>query len=103
MANASRLELHEVLCEILGNRNVYYQPPSTVHMKYDAIRYSLGVSHVSHADDKKYLNKKCYEGIMISKMPDPDAIDKIAELPYCSIGKPYAADNLYHYPFTLYY
>ena len=29
-----RLKLHEELCDILGSRNVYFQPPETVKMKY---------------------------------------------------------------------
>ena len=29
----TRYELHEFLCEILGSRNVYFQPPESVKMK----------------------------------------------------------------------
>ena len=29
-----RLELHEALCEVLGSRNVYFQPPDNVTMRY---------------------------------------------------------------------
>ena len=35
----TRYELHEFLCEILGSRNVYFQPPESVKMKYPAIVY----------------------------------------------------------------
>ena len=36
----SRLELQSKLEELLGSRNVYYQPPESLKMKYPAIRYS---------------------------------------------------------------
>lgn len=103
MANARRLELHEILCELLGNRNVYYNPPETVKMQYDAIRYSLGKPEARFANDKRYSHLKCYELIVISRSSDPDVVDSILELPYTSMGKPYTADGLSHYPITIYY
>ena len=35
----TRLELQSKLEEILGSRQVYYQPPETVKMEYPAIVY----------------------------------------------------------------
>ena len=103
MANARRLKLHETLCEILGNRNVYYQPPESLVMQYDAIRYSLTELDSKFANDKRYNLKKRYNVILITRDPDPEALDKILELPFSSLGTPYVADNLNHYPITLYY
>lgn len=100
---ASRLELQTTFEEMLGTRNVYYQTPSNVTMQYDAIRYSLSSINTRYANDKKYKNMKCYDVVVISRRPDPAVINKILELPYSSLGRPYVADNLYHYPITLYY
>lgn len=100
---ASREQLQSKLEELLGSRNVYYQPPSNLQMQYDAIRYSRSIDKVSNANDKKYLKMKCYDGIVISRLPDPEVLDKLSDLPFLSFGKPYVADNLNHYPFTLYY
>ena len=100
---ASRLELHEVLCTLLGSRHVYYQSPETVKMNYDAIQYSLDGINTEYANDKKYAQMKRYNVILITRLPDPEVLDKILELPYSSLGKPYTADNLNHYPITLYY
>ena len=101
---ASRLNLHEELCEILCSRNVYFQPPASVSMKYDAIRYSLSGKDLKRASDKIYIKTNEYEGVFITTNPDttiPDALLDHFEM--CSMGKPYVVDNLYHYPFTLYY
>lgn len=100
---ASRSELHEKLCELLGSRNVYYQPPESVKMEYDAIRYSLDDMFTLLANGKRYVSEKRYNVIVISRLPDPEVVDKILELPYSSLGRPYVADNLNHYPITLYY
>lgn len=101
---ASRLNLHEELCTILGTRNVYFQPPSSVMMKYDAIRYSLSGKDVLKANNKVYKKVNQYEGSVISYDPDCDIPDKLLEhFEMISLGKPYVADNLSHFPFTLYY
>ena len=100
---ASRLELQSKLEELLESRNVYYQPPNNLTMSYDAIRYSLSRKDIAFADDKKYKNMNCYDLIVISRKPDPPVVDKILELPYSSLGRSYVADNLNHYPITLYY
>lgn len=101
---ASRLILHEEFCEILGSRNVYFNPPASVEMNYDAIRYNLSGKDLKRANDRIYLSKNCYDGVFITKNPDsiiPDVILDHFEM--SSFGQPYTADNLYHYPFTIYY
>lgn len=101
---ASRLNLHEELCELLGTRNVYYQSPESVKMQYDAIRYELGGKDLKRANDRIYLNTNRYDGVVITRDPDTPIPDKLlAHFEMCSFGRPYTADNLNHYPFTLYY
>lgn len=100
---ASRLELHEKLIELLGSKNVYYQPPANKSMSYDAIRYSISRKDTKYADDRRYKNMNCYDVIVISRLPDPEVVDKILELPYSSFNRHYVADNLNHYSITLYY
>lgn len=100
---ANRLELQSKLEELLGSRNVYYQPPESVMMSYPAIQYELGEPEVKYANDKRYFNMKCYDLTVISRLPEPEVVDKILELPFTSISKPYVADNLNHYPIKIYY
>lgn len=101
---ASRLELHEIFCALLGTRNVYYDPPESVKMQYDAIRYNLVDKDIKHADNKAYLVNNQYDGVIITRDPDttlPDVFLKTFEM--CSFGRSYTKDNLHHYPFTIYY
>lgn len=100
---ASRLELQSKLEELLGSRNVYYQPPESVKMSYPAIRYSKKDIDSTHADDINYLNNTSYEIIVIDKDPDNEVINKILELPYSSYDRPYKSNNLYHDVLTLYF
>ena len=101
---ASRLELHEELCAVLGSRNVYFQSPESVKMNYDAIRYELGGKDFKRADDRIYKSTNKYECVLITRDPDTTIPDKILNhFEMCSLGRPYTADNLNHYPFTIYY
>lgn len=100
---ADRLELQSLLEELLDSRNVYYQPPESIKMQYDAIRYSKKKITSIHANDRGYLMQDCYELIVISRTPDHPVIKKLLELPYCYYDRHYVADNLNHDVFTIYY
>ena len=100
---ADRLELHSVFQELLGSSNVYYQPPESIKMQYDAIRYSKKTIDSKYANDRKYSMTDCYEVIVISRLPDNPVIKKLLSLPYCSYDRHYVADNLHHDVLTIYW
>lgn len=100
---ASRLKLESKLEELLGSKNVYYQPPESVNMSYPAIRYSKSKPDVKRADNKIYTKTNCYEIIVISKRPDEPVINEIENLPNSRWERHYVSDNLNHDVLTLYY
>lgn len=100
---ASRLELQTRLEEILGSRNCYFQPPTSLQMSYPAIKYTLsGIDKVS-ANNAAYIQTRSYEVTVIDANPDSEIPDKVLQLPMCRFNRHYTADNLNHYVFTLYY
>lgn len=99
----TRLELQNELEELLGSRQVYYQPPESVKMEYPAIVYSKNNIQTTKANNSTYLKTNRYDIIVISKRPDNPVIDKLLDLPYCSYDRPYKSDNLYHDLLTLYF
>ena len=100
---ASRLKLQSKLEELLGSKNVYYQPPESIKMEYPAIKYSVDGIDKKTANDTAYLLNKRYQIIVISKKPDHPVINKLLQLPMCRYERHYAADNLNHDVLTLYY
>lgn len=98
-----RLELHKLLVEILGSRNVYFQPPATVKMKYPAIVYNRNDFDNQHADNIPYVQKVGYQIIVIDKNPDSEIVGKVAQLPLCRYDRHYNSDNLNHDVFSIYY
>lgn len=99
----SRLKLQILLESILGNRNVYYQPPSSIRMSYPAIVYSRNNIDNYHADNSIYKQEKSYNIIVIDEDPDSDIVNKISKLPKCRFNSHYVSDNLNHDSFTLYF
>lgn len=101
---ARRLQLHEKFCTILGSRNVYFQPPESLKIKYPAIIYKVADRNDIRADDKKYRNFIRYEVSFISRDPDsviPETF--MSEFIYCSHNATFTTDNLHHDVFTIYY
>ena len=99
----NRLDLQTILEDLLGSRNVYFQPPASIKMKYPAIVYARkNVSKVC-ANDHVYRQLPEYELTLIDPNPDSEFIDKILELPYCSFDRHFTSDNLNHDVFSINY
>lgn len=98
-----RLELHEVLCEALGSRNVYFQPPASVVMSYPAIRYTLYDIDNVYADNNVYLQNTAYQITVIDRDPDSEIVERVSKIPCIRFNRYYTADNLNHTIFILYY
>lgn len=99
----NQAKLQTKLEALLGSRNVYYQPPASLLMKYPAIRYSKSNIMSTHADNVKYSSYKQYEIIVIDNLPDNDVIQKILDLPLSSFDRHYEKDGLHHDVIKLYF
>lgn len=101
---ASRLELHEELCDLLGSRNVYFQPPETVKLKYPCIIYERNTGDTQFANNMPYTFKVQYSVTIITKDPDTELIEKMAfRFPMCRMDRHFTTQNLNHDVFRLYY
>lgn len=100
---ASRFDLHELLCSVLGTRNVYFQPPESVKMQYPCIVYKRSSVDTRFADNELYMRKKRYTVTVIDKNPDSEIPDKVASIPMCAFDRHFTSDNLNHDVFSIYY
>lgn len=100
---ASRLELQAKLEEILGSRNVYFQPPESVKMKYPAIRYVRSPIRNEFADNLVYAQYHRYELTLIDPDPDSEFVGVLSQLPTCRHDRHYSSSGLNHDVFTIYY
>lgn len=100
---ASRLNLHELLCSILVNRNVYFQPPESIKISYPCIIYKLGEIRSDYANNKPYKLDTSYTLTLIHNDPDNQVIYELAALPKCKFERSYVSNGLKHYVFEIFY
>ena len=100
---ATRLELQSKLEELLGSKNVYYQPPESMKLEYPAIVYHKAKTEFKRANNGQYLRYNSYTITVIDRKPDNEVIDKLLELPLCSYDRNFKTNNLEHDVLTIYY
>ena len=84
----NRLELHNKLCDLLGSKNCYFQPPS------DIIPL--------RADDMIYLSYYMFSVTWITKIANIDIPIKVMRtFPQTKLDQIFASENLMHYVFTI--
>lgn len=98
-----RIELHNILCDVLGSRNVYFQPPTGTQLKYPCIVYRLNNAEDQHAENKIYRRLYQYSLTYITKDPDDPKRDLIDDLQYCRFVQFFISDNLNHFVYTIYH
>lgn len=98
-----RLDLHEVLCNALGSRNVYFQPPESIKLNYPAIVYNRQNRDVTPADNMPYIGEWVYQVVVIDKNPDSLIVERVADLPLTRYVRSFKSDNLNHDVFLITY
>ena len=98
-----RYRLQTLLEEVLGSRNVYFQPPSTLTMKYPCIVYGRTDNNTMFAQNKIYGKQQGYTITHITKDPDSPTNDKLLALEYIKFNTHFVKENLNHDVYTLYY
>lgn len=100
---ANRIGLQSLLEDLLGSRNVYYQPPASIELKYPCIIYSKNAEDVTFANDSPYSHRQGYKITVVDQNPDSLIPGKIALLPTCRFSVHYTKDNLNHDVYNIYY
>lgn len=100
---ANRLDLQAELEELLGSRNVYFQPPASVRINYPAIVYTRSDIDNTFADDSVYMQSHFYEVTVIDEDPDSKIVDSVSKLPTCRFSRHFTSENLNHDTFIIYY
>ena len=100
----TRIELHEELCDILGSRNAYFQPPENIKINYPCVVYLLKDMRLIYADDYPYKANKAYEVTIIDENPDSDICERmLMHFPMTNFNRFYTSDDLNHWNITIYY
>lgn len=98
---APRLELQSLLEGL--TEHVYFQPPANIQMDYPCIIYVRDGTSSDHANNGLYRHAKRYQITVVDRDPDTELADQIEALNYVSFERSFAADDLNHYVFTLFF
>lgn len=102
-AHPKRYELQCLLEKTLGSDHVYFQPPASFQLKYPCIVYELEDITPVFADDLSYLRHDSYQVTFMTHDPDSPVRHKLADLPKTRFSQFFAADNINHYVYIIYY
>lgn len=101
---ASRADLQTKLCEILGSKNVYYQPPENFKLSYPCIVYEANKKDITYANDRVYSHENRYTVTLIYKNADYELTNSILyEFSLIRHDRTFKSDNLYHDVYNLYW
>lgn len=98
---APRLELQSLLEAVTPH--VYFQPPSNAQMQFPCIIYSRDGTSSDHANNGLYRHAKRYQVTVVDRNPDTELADKVEALNYSSFERFFAADDLNHYVFSIFF
>lgn len=100
----TREELQAHLEELLGSRNVYFQPATNTKINYPCIVYRLEEYADKYADNKRYISFKKYIITHIYHKYSSNLHEQFRNsFMFLDGPKPAVADGLYHDVYTLYY
>lgn len=95
-------DLLHLLQKAVANNRVYFQPPENLKLEYPVVVFHLTKIKVDHADDAPYKGAREYVVTLITKDPEPDALEKILKIPYTTLDSTYQSDGMNHFVFTIY-
>lgn len=98
-----RLDLQELLTEILESNYVYFQPPNNAQIQYPCIVYNRELITTVWAENQPYSLANRYLVTVIDRDPDSEIPDRVARLPKCRHDRFFIADNLNHHVFRLFF
>lgn len=103
MDRRRRVDLNNILIEVLGNPNVYFQPPEDRKIEYPCIVYERDKAATTYADNVPYSLTQAYQVTYIDYDPDSDVLPKLAALPHSSFERHFTTSGLNHDVFVIYH
>lgn len=99
----TREEVQELLENILGNKNVYFQAPPNTGMKYPCIVYRFDRFSVDNADNKPYVVVGRWEIHHMYKSIENDIKNNMLfAAPYVTFDRRLVTNGVYNDFYTIY-
>lgn len=103
MHNGDWRGLKKVLEEILGSKEVYFQPPPNIKMEYPAIIFEREDIQNTFADNLVYRQAIAYKVTVMDKNPDSEIVKRVSQIPTARYVQFFVTNNLNHDIFIIFY
>ena len=100
---ASRLKLHSILLKVIGNENVYFDPPTNKILSFPCIKYNRETIDIKRADNTVYMKRNKYNITVIGAYGTDDTVSELLQLPYCTCNREYTVNGLTHTVLTIFF
>lgn len=98
----TRLEIQQLLEDVLGNERVYFQEPPNTGMKYPCIVYKFVRFNTSNADNKPYLVTGRWDVHHMYKNPKYDLKERfVFDVPFCQFDRRIVTGGIYNDYYTI--
>lgn len=97
-----QISLHHRLEDLLGSSNIYFEPPESFKLQYPCIVYSFEGYIDYQANNQTYRRMKRYALTYITRIADDPMVEKIQNMRYCNLNRPFSSADLHHYSYTLF-
>ena len=99
----TRAEVQKLLEEVLGSKNVYFQPPPNTSIKYPCFVFKFNKFHRRNADNTPYILTGCWEVHHMYKSVNNDLKEKMLFIaPWVEYDRRIVADGVYNDYYTIY-
>lgn len=99
----TRIEVQNLLEEVLGSKNVYFQAPPNTGMKYPCIVYRLNNFHRRDADNEAYILAGRWEiHHMYKSIKNDLTTEMLFAAPYITFDRRLVTDGVYNDYYTIY-
>ena len=101
----NRMRLHQKLLDLMPtcHKNVYFQPPESIQMKYPCLIYKRSSADTDYANDMPYMSRIAYEVTIVDSDPDSNLVDILmTAFPLSRFNRHYVSSNLNHDVIVLY-
>jgi hypothetical protein len=100
---ATQLQLQLLLEQLLGSRNVYFQPPKNSEIKYPAIVYHRSDEATDYANNNRYQKTWGYDVTVIDQNPLSEFPDMVGKRLRGDFSRFFTADQLNHTVYKIYF
>lgn len=101
---SDRIKLQSELVDLLGSKNVYFQPSTNIKLSYPCIVYELKKFDDRFANDARYNTNRVYQITHVYQRYQNNLQDKLRDsFHFIEFNSSSKIDGLYQDVYTLYY